>query len=105
VDSDLSPSIGILDLRTLYPLDEELIYTKARAYHRIVVVTEEPVNNSFAQSLASRIQAECFQYLDAPVLTLGAENMPAIPLNETLEKTMLPNAGKVSGLVRRILLY
>ncbi len=39
------------------------------------------------------------------VLTLGSENMPAIPLNETLEKTMLPNAGKVSGLVRRILLY
>lgn len=97
--------VGILDLRTLYPLDEQLMYTKARAYNKILVLTEEPVNNTFAQSLAARIQQHCFEFLDAPVLTLGAENMPAIPLNEILEKTMLPNVEKVVEKVDWLLKY
>lgn len=105
LDHDLKGNVGILDLRTLYPLDEALIFSKSKAYNRIIVLTEEPVNNSFAQSLAARIQEECFEYLDAPVTTVGAENMPAIPLNEVLERTMLPNAKKVSNAVRKILTY
>ena len=68
-------------------------------------MTEEPVNNSFAQSIAARIQQNCFESLDAPVLTVGSENMPAIPLNEVLEKTMLPNASKLSITIRSILAY
>lgn len=103
VDSQLQPYLGILDLRTLYPLDEALIMTKSREYHRILVVTEEPVNNTFAQSIAARIQENCFTSLDAPVMTIGSENMPAIPLNEILEKTMLPNAEKVSKKVEQLL--
>lgn len=103
VSSELQPHIGILDLRTLYPLDEELIMSKSREYHRILVVTEEPVHNTFAQSIAARIQENCFTSLDAPVMTMGAENMPAIPLNEILEKTMLPNAEKLSRKVAELL--
>ncbi|MBK7808425.1 MAG: tungsten formylmethanofuran dehydrogenase [Saprospiraceae bacterium] len=105
LQSDIVNQVGILDLRTLYPLDENLIYTKSKEYNRIIVLTEEPVNNSFAQSIASRIQSNCFEFLDAPVITLGAENMPAIPLNEILEKTMLPNSLKLGDAVRKILAY
>ncbi len=105
IDADLKDKIGILDLRTLFPLDENLIFQKAKEYNRILVLTEEPVNNSFAQSIAARIQENCFEHLDAPVKTLGAENMPAIPLNETLERTMLPNAKKVSDALRKLLVY
>lgn len=97
--------IGILDLRTLFPLDEAMIFNKARAYHKILVVTEEPVNNTFAQSIAARIQQHCFEALDAPVLVAGAENMPAIPLNEVLEATMLLNADKISVFVDQLLRY
>ncbi len=97
--------VGILDLRTLYPLDEELIFTKAKQYHKILVLTEEPVHNTFAQSIAARIQENCFEYLDAPVLTLGAENMPAIPLNEILERRMLPDADKVAHVLQKLLAY
>ena len=99
----LDDNIGILDLRTLNPLDTELIYEKAKAYNRILVVTEETLDNSFAQSLAGRIQEHCFRYLDAPVKTIGAVNMPAIPLNEVLEKTMIPNAEKVVEALRDLL--
>jgi len=105
LQSDIVNQVGILDLRTLYPLDENLIYSKSKEYSRIIVLTEEPVNNSFAQSIASRIQSNCFEFLDAPVITVGAENMPAIPLNEILEKTMLPNSLKLGDAVRKILTY
>jgi len=105
LQSDIVTQVGILDLRTLYPLDENLIYSKSKEYNRIIVLTEEPVNNSFAQSIASRIQSNCFEFLDAPVITVGAENMPAIPLNEVLEKTMLPNSLKLGDAVRKILAY
>ena len=105
VDGDLKERVGILDLRTLYPLDEALIFSKSKDYNRIIVLTEEPVNNSFSQSIAARIQQNCFESLDAPVITVGSENMPAIPLNEVLEKTMLPNAAKLSISIRNILSY
>ncbi|RME12356.1 MAG: tungsten formylmethanofuran dehydrogenase, partial [Bacteroidetes bacterium] len=93
----------VLDLRTLYPLDENAMYEAAKRHGKVLVVTEEPVNNSFAQSLSARIQENCFTALDAPVRTIGAENMPAIPLNETLEKTMIPSIEKVETAIDELL--
>jgi 2-oxoisovalerate dehydrogenase E1 component len=101
----LDGRVEVLDLRTLFPLDEAAMYAAARRHGKCLVVTEEPVNSSFAQSIAARIQEHCFQQLDAPVRTIGAENMPAIPLNETLEKTMIPSAGKVEEAIRSLLAF
>jgi 2-oxoisovalerate dehydrogenase E1 component len=98
-------AVEILDLRTLYPLDTEMIFERAKAHGRILVVTEEPVHNSFAQSIAARIQENCFEFLDAPVRTIGSENLPAIPLNEVLEKTMIPNVAKVQAAMEDLLKY
>ena len=97
--------IEILDLRCLAPLDETAIYETAKKHGKVLVLTEEPKGNSFAQSVASRIGENCFEYLDAPVRVLGAENLPAIPLNSTLEKTMLPNAEKVTVAIESLLAY
>ena len=97
--------IEVVDLRTLAPLDEDYIYAAARRHGKILVLTEEPTNNTFAQSIAARVQEHCFESLDAPVRTLGAENMPAIPLNSTLEMTMLPNAEKVAETLKQLLAY
>jgi 2-oxoisovalerate dehydrogenase E1 component len=97
--------VEIVDLRTLYPLDEEMIFSSVKKTGRCLVLTEEPVNNSFAQSIAGRISAECFEFLDAPVLTLGSLPMPAIPLNSTLEQAMLPNPHKVSEKISELLGY
>jgi len=87
--------VEIIDLRTLYPLDEEAIFNSVKTHNKCMVLTEEPVNNSFAQAIAGRIQEQCFKHLDAPVKVIGSENMPAIPLNSTLEFTMIPNVEKV----------
>ncbi len=97
--------VEVIDLRTLFPLDEDYIYEAAKKHGKILVVTEEPVNNTFAQSLAARIQQNCFEYLDAPVRTMGSENMPAIPLNATLEKTMIPSKEKVAKAIAELLRY
>ncbi len=97
--------VEILDLRTLYPLDTNQIFALSKKHGKILVVTEEPVNNGFAQSIAARISETCFHHLDAPVRTIGAENMPAIPLNETLEKTMILSAEKVEKVIGEVLGY
>jgi 2-oxoisovalerate dehydrogenase E1 component len=97
--------VEIIDLRTLAPLDIDAIYHSVKKHNRCLVVTEESVNNGFAQALAGRIQQDCFKHLDAPVQTLGAQNMPAIPLNSTLEFTMLPNADKVAKAIGDLLDY
>ena len=97
--------IEIIDLRSLFPLDTELIFESVKKHGKCLVVTEEPVDNSFAQSIAARIQQTCFEYLDAPVITMGAENVPAVPLNETLERTMIPSIDKVAVQIENLLAY
>jgi 2-oxoisovalerate dehydrogenase E1 component len=97
--------VDIIDLRTLVPLDEELIFESVRKTGRCLVLTEEPAENSFARALSGLIQEKCFQSLDAPVMTFGSRNLPAIPLNSTLEATMLPNADKVKDKLMELLGY
>ena len=97
--------VEILDLRTLAPLDENAIYELANKHGKVLVVTEEPRISGFGNTIASIIQQNCFENLDATVRVIGAENMPAIPLNSTLEKTMLPNAEKVETAIQQLMEY
>ncbi|MBN4047002.1 tungsten formylmethanofuran dehydrogenase [bacterium AH-315-P13] len=97
--------VEIIDLRTLYPLDEDTIMNSVKKTGKCLVVTEEPSNNSFALALAGKIQEECFISLDAPVMTIGSENMPAIPLNSTLEERMIPSTEKVKVKIDELLNY
>jgi len=102
---DFEGQIEIIDLRTLAPLDEETIFNSVKKHNKCIVLTEEPYNNSFAQAIAGRISQNCFKYLDAPVVVIGSENLPAIPLNSTLEHAMLPNAEKVKMKIAELLKY
>ncbi|MEL6592334.1 MAG: transketolase C-terminal domain-containing protein, partial [Bacteroidota bacterium] len=97
--------VEILDLRTLEPIDWEAIIDSVKRHNKVLVLTEETLRNSFAESLAGRISEQCFTILDAPVMCLGAINTPAIPLNSTLEATMLPNAESVKAKIGDVLAY
>jgi 2-oxoisovalerate dehydrogenase E1 component len=97
--------VEIIDLRTLNPIDWTTIKSSVEKHSRAFVLTEEPLMNSFAESLAGRISKECFKRLDAPVWTFGAENLPAVPLNVDLEKMMLPSADKVRMELGKLLAY
>jgi 2-oxoisovalerate dehydrogenase E1 component len=98
-------SVEIVDLRSLQPLDEETIMKSVIKHGKCLIVTEEPLLNSFAESLAARIMQNCFTKLDAPVMTIGAKNLPAVPLNMSLEAEMLPNASKVADKLNELLNY
>lgn len=97
--------VTILDLRSLYPLDMEAIYRLTKQHNKVMIVTEEPVNNGFAQSIAARVQENCFEHLDGPVKVVGSKNVPAIPLNDILEKTYLPSISEISDTIQYLLDY
>jgi 2-oxoisovalerate dehydrogenase E1 component len=97
--------VEIIDLRTLYPLDEALVFERVSHHGKCVVVTEEQQTNSFAESLASRISHACFHFLDAPVEVLGALDVPAIPINMLLEKAVLPTPEKLKERIQKLLSY
>ena len=91
----LQDQIEVVDLRTLYPLDYETVFNSVKKCSKCLIVTEEPSENSFSRALQGRIQEACFNELDAPVMLIGSENMPAIPLNSILENSMIPSTEKV----------
>lgn len=97
--------VEVVDLRTIYPLDEELVFATVKKHGKCMVLTEEQLRNSFTEALAGRIAQHCFRELDAPVQTLGALDLPAVPMNVALEAAMLPNADKVSEKIRILLAY
>lgn len=98
-----SGQIEIVDLRTLYPLDEDLVYSRVKQHGKVLVLTEEQQRNSFAEALAGRIATHCFQSLDAPVQVMGALDLPAVPMNIKLEQAMLPNSQKVAERLSQLL--
>ena len=98
-------AVEIVDLRTLYPLDEELIFNSVRKHGKVLVLTEEPLNNSFAEALSLRISNYCYHFLDAKVDVMGSLNLPAVPINLALEAAMLPTANKVANRLEKLLKY
>ena len=95
--------VEVIDLRTLFPLDEELVFATVKKHGKCLILTEEQQNNSFAEALAGRISKACFQYMDVPAEVLGAMNLPAVPMNTILEQAMLPSAEKVSERIEQLL--
>ena len=97
--------VEIIDLRTLIPWDEEMVYASVKKHGKCLVVSEEPIANSLAHSLVGRIQENCFEYLDAPVKVVASVDVPAPPLNSTLEEAYLPNEDKVATVINELLNY
>ena len=98
-------AVEVIDLRTIYPLDEELVYATVKRHGKCIVLTEEQLRNSFCEALAGRIAQNCFQQLDAPVQTIGALDLPAVPMNVALEAAMLPSADKVAERIGQLLAW
>ncbi|RFM26079.1 tungsten formylmethanofuran dehydrogenase [Deminuibacter soli] len=95
--------VEVVDLRTLYPLDEALVFDAVKRHGRCLVLTEEQQNNSFAEALAWRISHACFSWLDVPVEVMGALSLPAVPINIQLEAAMLPSAVKLIQRLQQLL--
>ncbi len=97
--------VEVIDLRTLYPLDESFVFERVKQHGKCLVLTEEQQNNSFAEALAARISKACFPFLDTAVEVMGALNLPAVPMNMGLEEAMLPSRDKVARRIADLLNY
>jgi 2-oxoisovalerate dehydrogenase E1 component len=97
--------VEIIDLRTLNPLDHEMMNQVAQRHGKVMLVTEESIESSFTLGLAGRIQRDNFKFLDAPISIVGSVDTPAIPLNSILEAELLPNADKVRTALEDLLNY
>jgi 2-oxoisovalerate dehydrogenase E1 component beta subunit len=94
--------VAVLDLRTLWPLDDAAIADLARRTHRVLVLTEASSTFGPSAELAARIGETCFPWLDAPVLRLGAADTP-IPASPPLEAAYLPSAANIRATLERLL--
>ncbi len=92
----------IVDPRTLRPLDDELIFESVRKTNRCVVVEEGWRYAGFGAEIADRVQRECFDALDAPVLRVTSADVP-MPYAKTLEKAFLPQPERVIEAVHQVL--
>jgi len=94
--------IEIIDLRTLSPWDEEMVFEAVNKHSKCLLVTEESIEATFTLSIAAKIQKNCFKQLDAPIEVVGSVDTPAIPLNSILEFELLTNATKVAAGIERV---
>ena len=101
----LPGKVEIIDMRTLNPIDWDMLTNSVKRHGRAFILTEQPLLHSLAESIAGKLSKTCFEYLDAPVWTCGAADLPAIPLNVNLEKKMMPNAEKVQAELVKLLQY
>jgi pyruvate dehydrogenase E1 component beta subunit len=92
----------VVDPRTLRPLDEDLIFDSVRKTNRCVVVEEGWRYAGFGAEIADRVQRECFDSLDAPVIRVTAADVP-MPYSRMLEKAFLPQPEKVVDAVKQVL--
>ncbi|MFY8128617.1 MAG: alpha-ketoacid dehydrogenase subunit alpha/beta [Chitinophagaceae bacterium] len=97
--------IEVVDLRCLFPLDEETVFETVKKHGKVIVLSEEQQTNSFAESLSLRISNNCYHFLDAKVEVVGAMDLPATPININLEKIMLPTIGKLKDKIEKLLQY
>jgi len=96
--------IEVLDLRSLSPLDEDAIIETVKKCSRALVVHEDKVFAGFGGEIVSLINEKCFEFLDAPVLRVGAAFTP-VGFNRILERAILPDANRVKEKVLEVLSY
>jgi acetoin:2,6-dichlorophenolindophenol oxidoreductase subunit beta len=95
-------SAEVIDPRTVQPLDSETIVTSARKTNRIVVVHEAVTFGGLGAEISAQIQEAAFDYLDAPVMRVGAPFSP-VPFSPVLESTYVPDRATIADGCRRIL--
>ncbi len=96
--------VAVLDLRTLWPLDDTAIADLAKRTHRVLVLTEASLTYGPGAELAARIGETCFSWLDAPVMRLGAADTPT-PASPPLEAAFLPGPAAVRSALERLLAW
>lgn len=95
-------AVEVVDPRTLWPLDEEMILESVRKTHRLVVAHEAWTRNGFGAEITALVVEKAFDWLDAPILRVGAPDTP-MPFNDELERWAIPSQARIAEAVRQVL--
>lgn len=104
IEEESGKSVEVVDLRSIVPLDKELILESVKKTNKVLVAHEGPKFNGFGAELASSVAEETFEYLDAPVKRLGAMFTP-VGFHRKLENAILPDTNKVYQAAKELLEY
>ncbi len=97
-------SVEIVDLRTVFPLDEETILASVRKTSKAILLHEDILSGGIGGEIAARIAEKAFEYLDGPIVRIAAPDTP-VPFSPPLEEAFLPNAAKVVEKARWLARY
>ena len=98
---NLDIKADIIDLRSIKPLDEDLIYKSVKKTNRVVIVEDGWGNTSFGSHLSYLIQSNCFDYLDSEIIKVSGKDVP-MPYAENLEALALPSRDEIISAVKKV---
>lgn len=94
-------SVEVVDLRSLIPLDTELIFSSVKKTGKVLIAHEDNITGGIGGEISALISDHCFQFLDAPVKRIGAIDTPT-PYSPPLEEYFLPNTKKITDSLREL---
>jgi 2-oxoisovalerate dehydrogenase E1 component beta subunit len=97
--------VEVVDLRTLYPLDKEMILNSVKKTSKALVVYEDNLTMGLGAEVSAVIADEAFEWLDAPVRRLAGPDVPAMSYAKPMEDFFLPNRDKIAAAMRDLALY
>ncbi len=96
--------IEVVDLRSLLPLDVDLIIASVKKTGKVLIVHEDKIFSGFGGEIAATITDKAFEFLDGPVKRVGSTFTP-IGFNKILENAILPNTEKIIQAAKELLAY
>jgi acetoin:2,6-dichlorophenolindophenol oxidoreductase subunit beta len=93
--------VEVIDLRTLNPLDMETVAASVTKTGRAIVVTEACLTGGPAAEISARIQEECFDFLEEPVIRVAGEDVP-IPVAPALEVSSVPTVELITEVIKKL---
>ena len=95
----------VVEPRTLYPLDKETILNSAKKTGKMLVVSEANLTGSFSGEIAAIVAREAFEWLDGPVMRLGAPDVPAAAFAKPMMERFLPSAEEIEAAMLELARY
>jgi 2-oxoisovalerate dehydrogenase E1 component beta subunit len=95
----------VVEPRTLYPLDKETILNSAKKTGKVLVVSEANLTGSFSGEIAAIVAREAFEWLDGPVMRLGAPDVPAAAFAKPMMERFLPSAEEIEAAMLELARY
>ena len=98
-------SVEIIDLRSLRPIDFDLILASVRKTGKILIVHEDNKILGVGAEIAALVSEKAFEYLDGPVMRLAGPEVPAMPFSPPLEEMYMVNSDKILNSIKQLMTY